>query len=52
MNTRRLKPDAMLIPDGVQYKRLTVLLIDLVQPLRAPVDALVARVAVVAGRSG
>jgi hypothetical protein len=52
MNTQRLKHDAVLIPDGAQYERLTVLLIDLVQRLRAQVDALVARVAVVAGRSG
>jgi hypothetical protein len=51
VNARRLKPDAVLVPDGVQYERLAVLLIDVVRRLRAQVDALEARV-VVEGRSG
>jgi hypothetical protein len=42
----------VLVPDGVQYERLTVLLIDVVRRLREQVDVLEVRVAVVEGRSG
>ncbi len=52
MSTRHLKPEAVLVPDGVQYERLAVLLIDVVRRLREQVDALEAQVAVVEGRSG
>ncbi len=38
--TRELKADAKLVPDGVFYERLTVLLIDLVQRLEARIAAL------------
>jgi hypothetical protein len=52
VSTRRLKPDAVLVPDGVQYERLTVLLIDVVRRLREQVDVLEVRVAAADGRSG
>lgn len=38
--SRQLKADAKLVPDGVSYDRLTVLLIDLVQRLEARIAAL------------
>jgi len=40
VNTRRLKPDAVLVPDGVQYERLTVLLIDVVRRQEARIAVL------------
>jgi hypothetical protein len=42
----------VLVPDGVQYERLTVLLIDVVRRLREQVDVLEVRVAAADGRSG
>ena len=39
------KPDAQKIPDGVQYERLAVLLLDVVKKQSAQIDDLRARVA-------
>jgi hypothetical protein len=52
VSTRHLKPEAVLVPDGVQYERLTVLLIDVVRRLREQVDALEARLVVAEGWNG
>ena len=52
VSTRRLKTNAVLVPDGVQYERLTVLLIDVVRRLRAQVAALEAPVVAAEGRGG
>lgn len=40
MGKRSPKKDAKLVPDGVQYERLTVLLLKEVQKLRKELDAL------------
>ena len=42
---RVLKPDATLKPDGVQYDRLVVLLLDVVKRQEARIAALEARLA-------
>jgi hypothetical protein len=36
--TRTLKPDAVMVPDGLQYDRLTVLLLKEIQTLKSRVD--------------
>jgi hypothetical protein len=41
---QELKPDAQLKPDGVQYERLSVLLLAEIQNLRAKVDELAAKI--------
>lgn len=47
---RRLKPDAVKVPDGVAYERLTVVLVDVVRRERAKVAALEAAVAALSAR--
>jgi hypothetical protein len=42
---QQLKPDAEMVPDGVQYDRLTVLLLDLVQRQQHAIEILEAKVA-------
>jgi hypothetical protein len=42
---RQLKADAEMVPDGVQYDRLTVLLLDLVQRQNERIETLEAKVA-------
>ena len=42
---RQLKPDAEMVPDGVQYDRLTVLLLDVVQRQQKAIETLEAKVA-------
>jgi hypothetical protein len=42
---RQLKEDAELVPDGVQYERLTVLLLDVVQRQQKAIETLEAKVA-------
>jgi hypothetical protein len=46
---RQLKADAEMVPDGVQYDRLTVLLLDLVQRQNERIEALEAKVAAMEG---
>jgi hypothetical protein len=41
---KTLKPDAEMVPDGVQYDRLTVLLLDVVKRQNARIEALEASV--------
>jgi len=43
------KPDAEMIPDGVQYERLSVLLLDLVKKQSAQIEALEARIEALEG---
>jgi hypothetical protein len=43
------KPDAEMIPDGVQYERLSVLLLDLVKKQSAQIKALEARIEALEG---
>ena len=42
---KTLKPDAELVPDGVQYDRLTVLLLDVVKRQQQAIETLEAKVA-------
>jgi len=42
---RQLKPGAEMVPDGVQYDRLTVLLLDVVQRQQKAIETLEAKVA-------
>jgi hypothetical protein len=46
---RQLKPDAEMVPDGVQYDRLTVLLLDVVQRQQKAIETLEAKVAALEG---
>jgi hypothetical protein len=41
---RQLKPDAKLVPDGVQYDRLTVLLLDVLKRQQKKIEVLEAKV--------
>lgn len=40
---KQLKPDAEMVPDGVQYDRLTVLLLDVVKRQQQAIETLEAR---------
>jgi len=42
---KQLKPDAEMVPDGVQYDRLTVLLLDVVKRQQQAIETLEAKVA-------
>jgi len=46
---RQLKPGAEMVPDGVQYDRLTVLLLDVVQRQQKAIETLEAKVAALEG---
>lgn len=49
---RRLRPDAQLRPDAVQYDRLSVLLIDVVRRQRSAIVGLTARVEALEAQAG
>jgi hypothetical protein len=46
---KQLKPDAEMVPDGVQYDRLTVLLLDVVKRQQQAIETLEAKVAALEG---